>query len=185
MSEEVHYDDAEIEFRTDISGWVTPDGRYFGDNQHLARWNSCTTVTCASEDCDNHTHKQWTHCLPCRNKTKKDKWEKADKAPLSVSSVCLWSDAVGEYFSGWERVEEYCEEFDSAPEELLLYHCKRNKAPVFELEDFLCDIIPEDHTVEDVTSSEVIEAASRLNKLLQACNLNSYSPSKIAVEIKE
>ena len=51
---------------TNIEGWVDRHGRFWGKDEHMARWSGCTHIICPS--CGNPTSRNYTICSDCRNK---------------------------------------------------------------------------------------------------------------------
>ena len=49
-----------------VAGWRSRDGRFYGDNEHAARWSGCTHVKCVS--CGDPTNKICSVCQSCREK---------------------------------------------------------------------------------------------------------------------
>src|ERR1700749_2919897 len=46
-----------------MTGWMDRFGRYFGDDENLARYSGCTHKTC---DCGKPMTKGWLKCEDCR-----------------------------------------------------------------------------------------------------------------------
>ena len=49
-------------YKTDLKGWVSRDGMYFGENERTARWSGCTHMTCV---CGAVHEKGRTVCRSC------------------------------------------------------------------------------------------------------------------------
>ena len=61
---QVMYDsDEAAEVRWNISGWVDRNGRFWGNDEHMARWSGCTHIKC---ECGAVREKCWTKCEACR-----------------------------------------------------------------------------------------------------------------------
>src|ERR1700733_3026068 len=77
MSEEkrIMYDSQEAAtYRTDIKGWVSKDGLFYGDNpssEHGARWSGCTHMVC---ECGNVYGKGRVRCDSCQAKITSEKY---------------------------------------------------------------------------------------------------------------
>jgi len=76
--------DQAAQFRTNLSGWVSRNGRYFGNDERAARYDGCTHTIC--EDCGNPVDRGYLICQECREKRDKSKydampkvWNKRDK----------------------------------------------------------------------------------------------------------
>jgi hypothetical protein len=66
-------DDVAAEYRTDISGWVSRDGIFFGKDERTARWAGCTHVLCG--DCGKPTIKGHIYCSDCNYKRIVEKYK--------------------------------------------------------------------------------------------------------------
>lgn len=49
-----------------VTGWLSRDGRFYGDDERLARWDGSTHCKC--QHCGTVTEKRWTACEACRSK---------------------------------------------------------------------------------------------------------------------
>ena len=183
MKSNKHYDNVAIEYREDINGYVGTDGRFWGKDEHMARWTSCDTLDCATEGCSNVITKGFVRCMSCQEKRARDKWEEADKRPVGENDMMYWSEACDKYFQEWEEVDDHCQEFDCKIEDLLLYHCERESPPQVDLDMIYEDITPEDLDINDMISDEIDDLVRELNDALLRHTVNCFRPSKIAVEI--
>lgn len=57
-----------------LKGWVSRTGRFYGDDERLARWDGCTHVTC--DRCGAAVEKSHFRCGPCGNKDRAERWAK-------------------------------------------------------------------------------------------------------------
>jgi hypothetical protein len=48
------------QYRTGLSGWVSRNGRYFGESEDMARYDGCTHVAC--QYCGLPARKGWLAC---------------------------------------------------------------------------------------------------------------------------
>ena len=58
--------DEAAQYKTNLSGWVSRDNHFFGEDEHMARYVGCTHRKC--EDCGEPTEKGWLVCDNCREK---------------------------------------------------------------------------------------------------------------------
>ncbi len=55
--------------KTDVSGWVCKTcNRFYGNNEHLARWCCAKDLPCPTDGCGGRVSKPWSHCEECRDK---------------------------------------------------------------------------------------------------------------------
>ncbi|CAB4172456.1 hypothetical protein UFOVP935_22 [uncultured Caudovirales phage] len=62
QEEVVMIDDPQAATLVTVTGWRSRDGRFYGDNEHAARWGGCTHVKCLA--CGN---KRCPHATDHRN----------------------------------------------------------------------------------------------------------------------
>src|SRR6185295_16106581 len=112
-------------FRTDISGWVSSTGRFFGngkDGERMARYEGSTHHLC---DCGKAAEKAYISCSECRRKNSNDRYnalpfvEWDGKTPLTE-----WDG--DKYFFNEEDIYQYCENNEINSSELMLVICKPN-----------------------------------------------------------
>jgi hypothetical protein len=60
-------------FRTELEGWVSRHGIFYGDNEYAARFNGCTHGICA---CGQLREKNYASCKACRQATEDAKFDK-------------------------------------------------------------------------------------------------------------
>ena len=172
MSDEIVMSDSAeaATYRTDISGWVSRDGRFFGDDERLARWSGCTHCPCS--ECGAMTSKHRTICDPCHAKR-----EDANYAAMPTKEwdgdTPLYSHKDDKYFFG--DVLEYCEDEDRKPEDLQLVICEPAYGRPID-SDYFCDELPEDGEVPDV----IAVAMQALNKAIKEAGPLSWLPGKYA-----
>jgi hypothetical protein len=55
--------------RTDLTGWVSRHGAYFGNNEDAARYHGATHRRCEAPGCDGVTDKFWLKCEKHRHES--------------------------------------------------------------------------------------------------------------------
>lgn len=162
-------------FVENISGWVSRNGRFFGKQEDVARYDGCTHRAC--RDCGTATIKHYLICDDCSEKKKAARYEKLETAVWDEDGM-LYSDVADRYFSSWEEVADYMEEENEqtlAPVSLRLVICD----PVFLSpvdEDRWADDLPEDGELPD----NVVAALAEFNDILRAAGPVSWIPGKRA-----
>ena len=166
-------DDRAATFKTNISGWVSRHGRYFGDDERTARYDGATHSLCSG--CGKQIEKARTICHDCAHlnnvlkygKMEKIKWDK--KTPL-------YSRAADEYFFGEDELSDFLEESEEWKlDSLMLVICRANEFRQID-EDFFCDELPEDSD-GDIPDT-VFTAMDAFNKAMVSAGAASWSPSK-------
>lgn len=140
------------------TGWACKTcSRFFGTDQytpadghgaeHMARWCCASSMPCK---CGGRIEGGYTICEACRNKQREADWlakpeiEWDGEFPLAV-----WDD--DRYFFDADALYEYVDDIiedGGNPLGLKLTTCKRADVRQFEMNDFLCDDLPEDETLD-------------------------------------
>ena len=77
-------------YRTDIKGWVSSEGMYYGENEHLARWAGSTHQKC---ECGNVYERGRTRCNSCDSKLRHEKYTTFPMVEWDGSTpVCTFDD---------------------------------------------------------------------------------------------
>lgn len=183
----VHYDsDEAASYKTNLSGWVSRDGIYFGSNEHTARWSGCTHKTCETEGCEEVISKNsWTICKACKERSDKENYEKLPVKEWNGEDP-IYSDSCDQYFFCLGSVLDYLEElqqpnFEQSVKSLRLVHCEPNYLSQVEV-DHWCDDLPED---EYDLPNKVEEALEILNQAIREEGPVSWSPSKFKVNYED
>jgi hypothetical protein len=170
------------QFVTNISGWVSRSGNFWGKDERMARYDGCTHTLCA--DCGKPVEKirGYSKCNKCReisdNKLfesyKKQEWDE-------VTPITIFRG--DEYFFDRDSLDEYCEENENTPDKLQLLICVPNYVKEIN-DDIYCDYLPEDRSLDDV-APELAEKIKELNAYIRENNIIiSWSPSNIAAIVK-
>lgn len=181
MSEEkIRYQDLKLE-KVSIEGYRV--GGAFYTTEESAKYAACTHRPC--ESCGADARKSRVYCDECSIKLDVARWEKAGKLPHDKGEGFFYSDFLDEYFSSIDEADERCEEDGLDIKDLLLYHCRRENPPQVDLDDLYGDITPEESDPSEMYTNEILIACDSLNKLIREHPVNSFVPSKIAVELPD
>lgn len=148
------------EYRTNISGWVSRNGLYWGNDERAARYDGCTHIKC--EDCGQPVKRGYLICDDCRVKRDSQKYNAMPKEKWNGKGG-LVSYGTDLYFWSWEEVDAYCFDNDITEEDLQLVICKPQYLPLLSKYDYGCDELPEDGELPD----KVIEAIENFNKVIK------------------
>jgi len=151
-------------------GWVSRHGRYYGDDEKLARWDGSTHNVCA---CGNVVEKMYTACAECRAILQKERYDNRQEKEWNGTDV-LYSDAFDFYlYPEEEDLYEHCEEHDCAPEDLQLLICDKVFPRKLE-EEYFYDDLPE----EGDMPAELLDAISEFNERVSKMPPMCWQPSK-------
>lgn len=171
----IPYDSPEAASIQTVTGWVSRSGRFWGNNEHMARFDGCTHRKC--EKCEALISvRGYTICDQCREAKEIEKYQAMPSKPWDGVSM-LYSHAADTYFSDLDEVSYHCEENDCTPDSLRLVICEPNFANEIDASDHYSDDLPEDGDLP----ADLDEAFHRLNEVIRACKTPlSWSPGKFA-----
>lgn len=167
--------DEAAQYKTGLSGWVSSNGHYWGNDERAARYDGCTHRAC--EDCGEPTEKGWLVCNKCREIRDEKRYQAMPKEVWNGKGM-LYSDFANKYFQDWDEVEGYCEDEELTMEKLRLIICEPQSLPLLAY-DYGCDELPEDGELPD----NVIKAIDDFNKVIKDTGAVSWIPGKKAVLI--
>ena len=150
-------------YRTDIEGWVDSTGRYFGNDERIARYSGCTHRKC--ERCNELTDKSRTVCTKCWNEMQVEKYHKMP-TKMWDGKAMLYSQSADRYFNDLEEAENWLGDEQEILDDLRLIVCEPRYATQIDVENFYCDDMPEDTTIYD-THPELVKAFDELNKVIK------------------
>lgn len=173
----IPYDQPDLVKRVTVTGWVSTDGRFCGDDEHLARWASCTHVRCA---CGALAEKPWTACDNCRVKNDIERYEEMSKREWDGTTM-LYSDAHDRYFQDYDELVDHLRDTrgeypETTVEDLRLLVCEPNVAREIDGNEHFCDDLSEDGEI----SPQLQAAFDALNEVIRKEPPLSWSPGRHA-----
>jgi len=157
----IMYGSDEAAQKVTVTGWKSRNNCFYGDNEHLARWDGCTHQICA---CGAEMERGYTICRSCSAKKRLEKYEAMPFKEWDGETMLTLHDD-DKYFRDEDEVRDYCEMEGIPLEDLHLVICEPQYA--WEIgEDYYCDLLPEDMTLEDCYS-ELAEAIGKVNDLIR------------------
>jgi hypothetical protein len=173
----VMFDSPEAAKQVTVTGWVSRDGWFYGDDERIARYAGCTHRKC--ETCENTVIKGRIYCDSCTHKRTVARYDALPtKEWDGETPLCCFDD--DRYFFDWESVEEYCEDNETTVEDLMLVICDPVKPRHFDTELF-ADYLPDDGEAPD----EVVAALDVLNAAIDKAPPFSWYPGKVRPIFKE
>lgn len=166
---------------TTVTGWVSRDGLFYGNDERGARWSGCTHVACSN--CGEPTNKSWTKCQPCRDKQDREKYASLPRVEWDGSTP-LFSHERGEYAFSADDVQNWLDD-DLTLEQLRLVVCEPVFARMVDDDYWECEL-PEDQSMRDV-NGDIADAIDALNeeidKARKGDNPLSWQPGKHAAVV--
>lgn len=187
MSEEIILPDdpRAATYRTDIEGWVSRKGLFFGMNERTARYDGSTHTACSK--CGIATKHPYIICDKCRDIIGKEKYE-ARPSKVWDGKAMLYSLSVDEYFIGIEEAVEYLEDQNdeiinekTLLEDLQLVICE----PVhIQLQEELFDhkLPIDEYTGDFIVAQELDDAINTFNDAMKDV-IVSWKPGKFRVDL--
>ena len=178
MSDQIMFDsDKAATYRTDIKGWVSKNGQFYGDGEHgerAARYDGCTHQAC--EGCGRPSIKPYGRCIDCRNKQDTDRYNALEFKEWDKKTP-LYSYYLREYIWDLEQLLDDGEDVDFSILDLVI--CEPRKLSMVE-EDHWEGDLPEDYDLPD----DVAEALTIFNEVLKDAGTVSWWPGKYRTNIK-
>jgi hypothetical protein len=168
--------DEAASFKTNLSGWVSRRGMFFGNDERTARWDGCTHVAC---ECGHVVEKGRSKCEICRREAsdkrfasmERKKWDGETPLYLFDDDCFFWCE---------DQLEDYCDEHDCRKEDLKLVICEPTYAKEIDPNEYYCEDLPEDGEIE----GDLLAAFEELNSFIRGSKIIlSWAPGKIAAEL--
>lgn len=152
-----------------VTGWVDRSGRFWGNDERMARYCGATHMVC---ECGNVHEKTWTKCQTCRDAAKLERYRAMPERPWDESAP-IYSDAADTYFFSPDELIDYVlDEPDRTYESLRLRLCKQNHAREIDGTEYFSDDLPEDGDLPP----QLEAAFEALNAVIRAQGPLSWSP---------
>lgn len=164
-------------YRTDISGWVSRHGQFFGNDERTARYAGSTHKLC---ECGEVTLHVYGRCNKCEDKKAIENYNKKERRKWDKCSF-IYSQEYDKYFGGIKELENFLNEYEKKdrPEikDFLLVHCDSQNLNEID-EDYWSDLMPDECELPD----EIIEALEDFNEIIREQEPVSWVPGNIAVQ---
>lgn len=168
----IMYDSPEAAEIKTLTGWVGGN-RYWGQDEHMARWAGCTHVKC---ECGHVHEKTWTMCPECRLKKAKERY---DALPFKewdgIEPVVDWDG--DRYFFSIDDLNDYMVENEITEIDLLI--C----SPVH-YTPIRIDLWEGDTHEDWEPPKELQEKLNDINNYLKTLPAHSWMPGKIRTSYK-
>lgn len=156
-----------------VTGWVSRTGRYWGNDERMARYDGSTHRICK---CGEIVPQQ-SYCKTCYEKQENDRFLAMEKKPWDGVAM-LYSLLNDEYYSTPDDTIDYADENNLNLEDLQLIICEPNYAQEID-SSYWSDQLPEG--VENDVLNDAIEA---LNKAIKD-EILSWAPGKFALDLTD
>lgn len=168
-------DDESAARKITVTGWVSRNGRFYGEDERMARYDGSTHSKC---ECGNKVTKGWIKCDSCRRKSAIERYKDYPFEEWDGKQP-VYSDNYDKYFYDTDEIDDFCEDSEVEPKDLMLVICKSNY--LNEIDSSIWeDKLPEDGDIP----KELQDKLDELNQFIKTLPPISYSPSKIRTEYK-
>jgi len=165
-----------------IKGWwsvkssAAGKSRFWDKDERMARWDGCTHKKC---ECGEVHSKRWTCCKKCRDKKKRERFNKLPVIEWDgITPICSYDD--DRFFFYESDLIEYCQEHNCKPDDLMLVICE----PIYPSQidtDYWCDELGEDEEMP----SDILEALDSLNEIISTADPLSWQQGEKRIKVKE
>lgn len=162
MAKNIHYHSDKAASLQTVTGWVSSDGRFYGNDEHLARWAGCTHKTCP---CGKITSKHYTICETCREAKRSERYRAMPEGDPGGDMV--YSDSGQRYFLDVDDAATYAADEGCSIVDLDLVCCD----PIYMKgvdPDYWEDALPEGEALSDCAPKAIIDKLNELNDLIRA-----------------
>lgn len=154
-----------------VTGWVARDGRFWGDDERMARFCGSTHRICeANPEHGPVENRSW--CEACRAEKMEAKWQAMPKAEFVEELMPLCVFDSDRYFFDLDDLCYWLEKHDLKPADVRLVRCKPVYAEAIDPDDHFIDDLPEDGEVPE----ELRQAFEALNAVIKKCGPLSWRP---------
>ena len=155
-----------------VTGWVARDGRFWGEDERMARFCGSTHRICESNPAHGPVENR-SYCKACYAERKHAQWQAMPKAPFSGELMPLCVFDSDRFFFDIEDLRYWLEEHALKPEGARLVQCKPVHAAPIDPNEHFADDLPEDGEVPD----ELREAFDALNAVIGTCKPLCWRPA--------
>lgn len=157
-----------------LTGWVDRHGRFWGNNEHHARWCGATHRKCKNKPDEHPIHSTHGYCEECHRESRQAKFATFERAVWAGEPLVIFDD--DQYFFDAESLADYCWEKSLFPSELELLICEPNHPRELDISDYCEEIIPDGGDYYDIPEA-IRNAVDALNQAFKESSPISYSGS--------
>ena len=155
-----------------VTGWVARDGRFWGDDERMARFCGSTHRTCEVNPEHGPVEKH-SYCKACHAEKKEAQWLAMPKAPFAKGLMPLCVFNSDRFFFDVDDLRYWLEEHALNPEGVRLVQCEPVHAEPIDPNEHFADDLPEDGEVPD----ELRVAFDALNAVIAKCEPLCWRPA--------
>ncbi|MCW0974404.1 hypothetical protein [Pantoea sp. JV6] len=177
----VMYESDEAASIQTVTGWVDRTGRFWGKDEHMARYAGSTHRICQKNH-DHGSHATNGYCEKCYSESRQKYFASLERKAWAGEPLVIFDN--DNYFFDSESLADYCWENCLLPSELQLLICESNYPREIDMNDHCEEIIPDGGDHHDITEA-IWQAAEALNKAIRESSPISWSGGKFAAIISD
>lgn len=175
----IMYDsDEAAQFKT-VQGWVSSNGRFYGDDEHTARYAGSTHKLC--EGCGSVMRVRYIKCHSCQEKASTERYNQMPFKEWDGKQM-VYSQYFDKYYYDIDYFTDDCWEEQIQPSEAMLILCEPNYWKGIDY-DHWADDMPEDG--DDSLPKELEAALKVVNEIAAKLPPISYSPGRYRTTCEE
>ncbi|MFI8479684.1 hypothetical protein ACIGCM_03845 [Pseudomonas sp. NPDC078700] len=176
MSEEkvIMYDSPAAAQLVTVTGWKSADGRFFGDNEDLARFAGSTHRACKNNPY-HPPHRTNGWCDLCHQENRNAKFSAKPTKLWEGEPLVSFDDDL--YFFDEDSLIDHIVDHDLEIADMRLCICEPNMPSEIDPEDYFIDDLPEDGEIRD---QDMLAAFELLNETIRKAEPLSWSEGKHA-----
>ncbi|RAU43477.1 MULTISPECIES: hypothetical protein [unclassified Pseudomonas] len=173
----VMFDSAEAASFQTVSGWVDASGRFWGNDEDMARYCGSTHRHCKINP-EHPIHATNGSCEVCRQERMDERFLKMEVRDWAEEPLVIYDTDT--YFFDIDSLRDYLIDAEHEPEDARLCICEPNYPSEIDAADHLCDDLPEDGELQD---DQLIAAFELLNEMIRKSGPLSWSQSSVAARL--
>lgn len=144
-----------------VTGWVSSNGRFYGDNEDLARYDGATHQKCKSNP-DHPIFETRSYCRACSDENSVKRFEAMEAKPWDGETPVAFHDDDQYFWSIGDLFDRLCDEGISLSA-VRLVHCKPAYPREIDPNEYYEDDLPDGIEV----SNELASAFEALNEVIR------------------
>lgn len=166
--------DEAAQYKT-VSGWVSRNNKFYGEDEQMARYDGCTHTTC--RECGAIINKSYCLCDNCSFQSLYKRYKEYTFKEWDKETP-VYDIASQQYFFSEDDIESYLDNSPLLKQDLMLVYCEEIKYSDLSYEYFTDDLA-EDQELPNIIKEKIDE----LNLLTSKLRTNTWEQTNIRTEI--
>lgn len=177
----VMYESDEAASIQTLTGWVDRNGRFWGADEHMARYCGSTHRICEKNPAHG-VRESNGYCEQCHAEHRQNHFATLEKKVWAGEPLVVFDNDT--YFFDAESLVDYCLEHNVLPSELQLLICEPNYPREIDMVDHCEEIIPDGGDHHDIPEA-IWQASEALNKAIRESEPISWSGGKFVASVSD